>query len=157
MPYSSCLRLLFSATILGALLFPPEARSKINLSQEITGILKTQAEAWNKADLNGFMASYLNSPEMSYSSGGTEVWGFESLKKRYTKKYGTGIDTMGHLSFSDLKISPLGTMHALCLGHWHLERRERNKSLSGSFSLVLVKDHSAWKILHDHSSVKRND
>ena len=119
--------------------------------EEIPEVLKTQAEAWNQGDLDKFVASYLNSPDTSYTSAGKETWGFEALKKRYEDKYGTSKESMGKLSFSELKIFELGKNNALCIGHWHLKLKE---GMDGVFSLVFTRTDSGWKILHDHTSLR---
>ena len=118
----------------------------------VAAALKMQSDAWNRGDLDAFMTGYLHSPDTSYASGGTEVWGYEALRARYQKKYGTSRESMGTLSFSDLKTIMLGKQHALCIGHFHLERKDE-KPIDGIFSLVLVSTKDGWKIMHDHSSI----
>ncbi len=117
----------------------------------LPAVLKQQSDFWNKGDLDGFMKSYLNSPKISYTSGGVVVNGYEALKKRYVEKYGSKKDTMGQLSFSDLKITALGTKDALCIGNWHLERAKQ-PTLDGVFTLIFSKTNDGWKIIHDHTS-----
>lgn len=124
-----------------------------SVKDALPAVLKQQADFWNKGDLDGFMKSYLNSPKISYTSGGVVVNGYEALKKRYVEKYGSKKDTMGHLSFSDLKITALGTNDALCIGKWHLERAKQ-PTLDGVFTLVFSKTNDGWKIIHDHTSAK---
>lgn len=111
-----------------------------------------QAQAWNKGDLEKFMTGYLHSNETSYTSGGKIVWGYDALKERYEKRYGKSTESMGKLSFSDLKILDLEKNHALCIGHWHLEGAE-NKTYDGVFSLVLRHAKDGWKVIHDHTSL----
>lgn len=120
----------------------------------VKDLLTMQSEAWNNGDLDKFLTGYVNSNEISYVSSESEVWGYEALRQRYVKKYGESRDTMGELSFSDLKVQSLGAENALCIGHWHL-KREGKDTLNGIFSLVLVKTKSGWKILHDHTSVTK--
>lgn len=128
---------------------------KEKTNKEITLIettLQSQADAWNAGDLDKFMTAYLNSPEITFVSADGEMKGYEALEARYRKKYGTSRDTMGKLSFSDLQIKLLEKQHALCIGHWLVERPDHSK-LQGMFSLVLDKVDGAWKIIHDHTSL----
>jgi ketosteroid isomerase-like protein len=118
----------------------------------VKAVLDMQAAAWNRGDLETFLSGYLNTPDISYVSGSSEVWGYESLRKRYESKYGDKHETMGTLSFSDLKVQSLGSSHALCIGHWHLERSGQ-PAVEGIFSLVFAYSKSGWKIIHDHTSV----
>ena len=120
-------------------------------TEQIKAVLGAQADAWNKGDLDAFMTGYLQSPDTSYTSGGTEVWGYDALRQRYQNKYGASKDTMGNLTFSDLKVFDLGAKDALCIGHWHLEPHDKPQ-VNGVFSLVLVRARDGWKIMHDHTS-----
>ncbi len=119
---------------------------------QITATLQSQADAWNAGNLDEFMTAYLKSPQISFVSADGEMKGYEALENRYRKKYGTSKDTMGKLSFSDLQITELGRDHALCVGHWLVERAD-NQRLQGIFSLVLTKSDGSWKIIHDHTSL----
>lgn len=124
-----------------------------SVQDALPAVLKQQADSWNKGDLHGFMKSYLKSPQISYTSGGIVVNGYDALQKRYVEKYGSKKDTMGQLSFSDLKITELGTKNALCIGNWHLERAKQ-PTIDGVFSLIFAKTNDGWKIIHDHTSAK---
>jgi ketosteroid isomerase-like protein len=115
-------------------------------------LLQTQSDAWNRGDLDQFLTGYLRSDQTSFVSGGTEVRGYEALHDRYQKKYGNSRQTMGKLSFSDLKVQELGRNNALCIGHWLLERTDKT-TIGGIFSLVFARTKSGWKIMHDHTSV----
>jgi len=116
-------------------------------------VLENQCNSWNKGDLAAFMSAYLNSEQISFSSGGQVLHGYKALEERYRKRYGDNPESMGKLSFSGLELSELGKGRdtALVLGNWRLIRKEGD--LNGVFSLVLVKDGHTWKIIHDHTSV----
>ena len=119
---------------------------------EIEQTIHQQKESWNRGDLDGFMSAYLNSKDICYTSAGVEVWGYDALRERYQKKYGSNKDTMGKLDFRDLKITELSPKSALAVGHWHLDRKDASP-MDGTFSLVLLKKNNAWKIIHDHTSL----
>src|SRR5581483_208910 len=121
------------------------------LTEEITAVLTTQADAWNRGDIDSFMTGYLQSPDTSYAGNGTLVQGYDALRDRYIKKYGTERGTMGKLSFSDLKISQLGKDNALCIGAFHL-LRDNTPAIDGLYTLIFVKTPSGWKVIHDHTS-----
>ncbi len=114
-------------------------------------VLEMQSNAWNRGDLDEFLTGYLPSDETSYVSSGAEVRGIEALRDRYLKKYGDKRETMGKLSFSELKVQSLGRTNALCVGHWQLQRMDK-PTVGGIFSLVLARTNSGWKIMHDHTS-----
>ena len=45
-------------------------------------VLRTQQEAWNRHDLDGFMAGYLNSPDLTFFSGAKEASGWQATLDR---------------------------------------------------------------------------
>ncbi len=141
-----------ATSFMSALSEPPGS----DVKEAILSLLQAQNAAWNKGDLDAFMTGYLKSPDLSYTSGGKEVWGYDALRDRYQKKYGDSRGTMGTLSFSDTRVFELGGENALCIGHWHLVR-EKQSNLDGTFSLVLVHTKAGWKILHDHTSLLKNE
>jgi hypothetical protein len=53
----------------------------------IRKVLQSQVEAWNRGDLDGFMAGYWNSPALTYFSGARETEGWQPTLERYRKKY----------------------------------------------------------------------
>lgn len=127
------------------------AKEDSDAGKAVTEILNMQKDAWNKGDLDQFMSGYLHSPDISFTSGGKEVWGYDALKERYQKRYGQSKDTMGQLKFTDLKTFELGPKNELVIGHWHLDLA--SSSLDGVFSLIFVKAKDGWKIFHDHTSL----
>lgn len=131
--------------------------AEANAKEAVTSLLQLQNDAWNKGDLDTFMSGYLDSPDLSFTSAGKEVWGYEALRDRYQKRYGKSKESMGKLSFTDMKVTDLGPSNALAIGHWHLVRQSSNEKLDGTFSLVLVRTDKGWKIMHDHTSMLKND
>ena len=56
---------------------------------------------------------------------------------------------MGILSFSNIKVKPLGRKYAFVTGKWEIQRAETE--LKGIFSLVFQKFNHGWKIISDHT------
>jgi ketosteroid isomerase-like protein len=118
------------------------------LPKELSSIVQSQAEDWNRGDIDAFMKAYWKSEELTFSSGGTTERGWEATRKRYHARYPDRA-TMGKLKFSDLEVQALSNDAALMLGRWHLEREN---PAGGNFSLVWKKIDGKWLIIHDHSS-----
>jgi beta-aspartyl-peptidase (threonine type) len=137
---------------------PLIADDKVNdgekLAQVLTKILTTQASAWNKADINGFMDHYWKSEQLTFSSGGKTTRGWKATIARYKKRYPTA-KKMGRLTFDHLEFVALSDSVALVLGQWHLARDTDN--LGGNFSLVFRRIDGRWVIIHDHSSNLETD
>jgi beta-aspartyl-peptidase (threonine type) len=140
-------------TVLLALLVPP-ADSKqrprsSRAAREIRSVLDKQVASWNERNLEGFMAGYQRSPELSFFSGATRTAGWDATLARYRNRYQSEGAEMGKLDFSELQIELLGADHAFVRGHWHLKMAAGDQG--GLFTLILRKIGGAWKIVHDHS------
>jgi ketosteroid isomerase-like protein len=116
----------------------------------IRAVLDAQVVAWNKGDLEGFMAGYWKSPDLTFYSGKTKMRGWQATLDRYRKRYQADGREMGKLAFSELEIEPLTDNHALVRGRWQLTLKSDNPG--GLFTLVLKKLPEGWRIIHDHTS-----
>jgi len=126
-------------------------------SGKIESVLKTQADCWNDGDIEGFMETYWNSEDLTFSSSGKTTRGWQATLDNYKKSYPR--DKMGTLTFDGLEVTMLSEESALVLGKWHLsipqkdkKKDEADEKKDGNFSLVLRKLDGDWKIIHDHSS-----
>lgn len=117
--------------------------------QEILNVLHRQVDAWNQGDIAGFMDTYWNSEQLTFSSGGETERGWQATIQRYRTRY-PDKQTMGHLTFSNLEVTRLGDSAALVIGNWQLQRD--HDSPRGKFSIVLRHMDDKWLIIHDHSS-----
>jgi ketosteroid isomerase-like protein len=142
------MRQLFVAVLL---LFP----AVLNAQQgaEIQQVLSTQAAAWNRHDLQAFMAGYWNSPELTFFSGANAAHGWDAALERYHKNYQSEGREMGKLEFTGLQIEPLAPDAAFVRGAWKLTL-SNGKTPHGLFTLIFRKFPEGWKIIHDHSSAE---
>lgn len=115
----------------------------------IESLLAAQTAAWNRGDLHAFVASYAQSPRMTFvGAKGVIVRGRAALEERYRKSYPTG--QTGALTFDDLDMRRLGSDAYLVLGRWSLARPPDDPH--GRFTLVLERGPNGLEIIHDHSS-----
>jgi ketosteroid isomerase-like protein len=121
----------------------------------IVNVLHTQAQAWNRGDLEGFMDGYLEGPELVFTSGGHVRRGWQITYDKYKERYGTSPETMGKLSFSDLEVHPLGDTSAWVLGRWDLYGP--GGEAGGIFTLVMRRLNGSWVVVHDHTSSEPAD
>jgi len=117
----------------------------------IQDVLLTQQHAWNRHDLDAFMAGYWNSPDLTFFSGATEHDGWQAAMDRYRAAYASPGHEMGKLDFSDLRIEMLAADAAFVRGAWHLTMSD-GKTPHGLFTLIFRKFPDGWKIVHDHSA-----
>jgi beta-aspartyl-peptidase (threonine type) len=119
--------------------------------QAIQDVLDAQVTAWNRGDLEGFMAGYWHSDALAFFSGKEVMSGWQATLDRYRKRYqAEGRDKMGTLSFSDLQIDLLGPDSALVRGRWKLITSK--EPLGGLFTLLFMRKPEGWRIAHDHTS-----
>jgi beta-aspartyl-peptidase (threonine type) len=114
-------------------------------------VLRVQQEAWNRHDLDGFMAGYWNSAELTFFSGAKQTAGWQGTIDRYKATYASPGHEMGKLEFSGLRIEMLGADAAFVRGAWALTMPD-GKTPHGLFTLVFRKFADGWKIVHDHTS-----
>lgn len=117
----------------------------------IQKVLDDQAVAWNKGDLDGFMAGYWKSDDLSFFSGKDKTLGWKATLERYQKRYQAEGREMGKLTFSELQIEPLGADTAFVRGRWQVVMKK--ETLQGLFTLIVKKTADGWRIVHDHTSV----
>jgi uncharacterized protein (TIGR02246 family) len=121
-----------------------------NVGVAIRAVLDAQVAAWNHHDLEGFMAGYWNSPELTFFSGASETKGWEPTLERYRRSYQAEGKAMGTLSFSDLQVEALGPDAAFVRGKFQLVMPD-GKQPHGVFTLIFRKFPEGWRIIHDHT------
>ena len=115
----------------------------------IRAVLDKQVADWNRADIPAFVMSYA---EDCTFVGKELVQGRRQVEERYRKNYATP-ETMGSLTFSELKIKQIAKSAAVVTGTFHLLRSASGGGeKSGIFSLVFVCQAGVWRIVLDHTS-----
>ncbi|KIG17714.1 L-asparaginase [Enhygromyxa salina] len=118
----------------------------------VVAVLETQRAAWNRGDLDGFLAGYERSSALLFTSGAKIRQGFDETRDKYRARYGEARETMGTLAFEILDVRPLGQCAdaAIVLGRWALS--DTPEAGSGVFSVILERRAGPWLIVHDHTS-----
>lgn len=122
---------------------------------DVKAVWTAQVDAWNRGDLDGFMAGYWKSPDLVFFSNGTETRGWQETLDRYRARYQGEGKQMGTLDFPQLDLSMLGTEAVLARGRWRLKMSDGKES-SGMTSVIFRKLPEGWRIVHDHSSADGN-
>ena len=134
---------LILGTALSSALPDPEA--------DVRALLKRQQDAWNHHDLEGFMAGYWKSPDLTFFSGGNVTRGWQPTLDRYRQHYQSAGTEMGKLEFRNLRIEMLGSDAAFARGEYHLTMAG-GKTPHGIFTLIIRRVPEGWRIVHDHTS-----
>ena len=122
----------------------------------VRAVLDAQVAAWNKGDLDGFMAGYWRDDNLMFTSGDRITKGWDATRERYLKRYFTPdrdgkLADRGELSFGELQVESLSPTAVLVRGRYFLKVGE--KSDTGRFTLTFRKLPDGWKITSDHTSV----
>jgi len=125
------------------------AESDATNQTEIRAVMAAQVAAWNRGDIDGFMAGYARSESTEFVSGDKITRGWQTVRDRYRKKYDSR-EKMGRLTFSGIKVTSLGADAAIVLGRWQLIR-QRDKP-HGIFTLLFRRTPAGWRIVQDHTS-----
>ncbi len=115
----------------------------------IRKVMDDQAAAWNRGDIEGFMAGYWRSEKLTFISGNDVTRGWQQTLDSYKKGYNSK-EKMGFLTFSDLEFTILSRDAAIVLGSWALKREKDNPH--GKFTLTFRKFKEGWRIVMDHTS-----
>ena len=117
----------------------------------VRAVLAAQVAAWNRGDLEGYMAGYWRSPDLVFFSNGQETRGWQATLDRYRARYQGSGQQMGTLDFPVLDVLTLGPESAVARGRWRLKMAD-GKELTGMTTVVFRKLREGWRIVHDHSS-----
>ena len=116
--------------------------------ETIRNIMKTQSDAWNNGDVDGFMKYYWNSPELSFVSKNGISKGWQQVTDNYKKNY-PDKKAMGFLTFDQLVFEKMNPNAYMVTGSWHLQKEQE---VGGWFTLVFKKFKKDWLIVYDHTS-----
>jgi uncharacterized protein (TIGR02246 family) len=115
---------------------------------EIELLLRTQAEAWTRGDLEAFCSVYADDATFISPSGMTR--GRQAVLDRYRAKYKDKAG-MGTLTLTVLETrAPSSPGSASTIARWTLTWPDKPKA-EGLTLLVFTKTNDGWRILQDAS------
>jgi ketosteroid isomerase-like protein len=116
---------------------------------QIRSLLQVQMDAWNRGDIDAFMAGYWKSDKTAFVGATGITRGWQSVLDRYKKNY-PDRKAMGQLTFSALEVHVVCPDAAFAIGQFQLERE--NDKPSGIFTLNFQKCPQGWRIIVDHTT-----
>ena len=125
------------------------AKERKKIEVAIQDVFEAGCAAWNRGDLDGYLASYWDSDQTLWVSSGSRTRGSKAIEAAYKARFSTP-GQMGKLSLAELEIEVLTTADAIAFGHWMLVRED--KMAEGFFTVQLKKIQGTWLFVADHSS-----
>lgn len=124
-----------------------------NAADEIVAMLQASADAWNRGDLDGFLADY--DEDATFVGGSGMIRGRDEIRRRYVEGYWSEGTAPDRLAFQDIDVRVMGPRSATAVGRYILrDRRTNERTGTGIFTLLLARNNDGWRILHDHSSAE---
>lgn len=130
---------------------PLVAVDKSAAAKAIRNVMVQQQADWNAGHIPGFMAGYLNSPDLRFASGGSITKGWAETLARYQKHYDSPAK-MGRLTFDIKSVEVFSADYAMAFGRWELTRTADEIKPNGLFTLIFKNTPAGWRIVHDHTS-----
>ncbi len=115
----------------------------------IAAALQEAADAWNRADMRGHLAMYVDS--VTYMTPNGPRPGLAPIEATFTRHLWSNGRPKQELRFEQTAIRPLGADAALATGRFVLHGGGAPDA-SGWFTLVWVRTAAGWRAVHDHSS-----
>jgi ketosteroid isomerase-like protein len=125
------------------------AQEEENVPELINQIMQSEAEAWNRGDLNGFMEGYWRNDSLVFIGSRGLTYGYNHVLNNYKQTYPSR-SAMGTLQLNNELFRSLGPFNHWVAGRWTLLRD--HDTLSGYYTLVWRKINGQWVIVSDHSS-----
>jgi uncharacterized protein (TIGR02246 family) len=115
----------------------------------IRNVFEAGCAAWNRGDLDGYLASYWDSNKTIWVSNGSLRRGSKAIAAAYRARF-SAPSQMGKLNLLELDIDVLTAEDAIAFGRWMLVID--NTSSTGYFTVQLRKIEGAWLFVSDHAS-----
>jgi ketosteroid isomerase-like protein len=126
------------------------ARSRADLTAEVTTMFARSASAWNRGDLDTFMTDYLPGDRTTYVTSKGVIHGPAAIRERYAPRFAPG-GMHDSLSFEGIEVDPLAPDVINVIAYYVLMRGD-SLVARGPTSLVMVRQDGRLRIVHDHSS-----
>lgn len=124
------------------------SQTEIADKEAILSVLKTQENAWNQFDLEGFMQGYWKNDSLKFYGSKGVTYGWQKTLDNYKKGYPSKEYT-GTLNFSIEAITKIEENSYYVMGQFHLVRDAGNAN--GVFLIIFRKIEGEWKIIADLS------
>jgi uncharacterized protein (TIGR02246 family) len=117
---------------------------------QIAAMMARSAAAWNRGDLDAFVADYMPVPSTTFIGSRGIVRGPDAIRAVYAPRFAPG-GVRDSLSFENLEVDVLAPGVVNAIAYYRLSRGD-STTARGPTSLVMRWSDGRWRIVHDHSS-----
>ena len=130
-----------------------ESDSRVDSVGAAREVLELQRQAWNRADIDAFMASYWRGDDLRFAGGDQFRTGWQATIDRYRATYPDAA-AMGELDFELIEVRALAPDVVYVFGRWALQRDQDavDHRPHGLFTLIVEPKDGRWVITRDHTS-----
>ena len=125
------------------------ASQREEIEAAVRRVFEDGCAAWNRGDLDGYLASYWDSDKTTWISGGRLTRGKDAIVAACKARFAAD-GRMGELTVADLEIDVLTNADAIALGRWILN--QGGQLSTGYFTVQLKKIEGNWVYATDHAS-----
>lgn len=122
---------------------------------QVQDFVRKYVEVSNSADVTAGLEFISRRPEVSNAAMGEITRGFEAIRKEADEM--VGMEGRYKIAIGSMDVTMLGTSYALVVAPTSVtivDERGQAVQVRGAASLVLEKVSGAWKVLHEHYSLK---
>jgi uncharacterized protein (TIGR02246 family) len=118
---------------------------------DVTKVILAQERAWNKGDLDAYLAVFKDAPDTEAMLGGP-IRGLANIRSAFHINF-PNAQSMGTLEQSFVDVRPLGDDFAIATGRYHLSRPRKNGGdTDGTFIEVFAKTPQGWQVVFSQTS-----
>jgi uncharacterized protein (TIGR02246 family) len=130
---------------------PDQLYTATRLQLDVTKVLLAQQAAWNKGDLDGYIAHYKDAPD-TQAILGTPTRGLANIRLAFRANFPSR-EVMGTLEQDDIEVRALGDNFALATGKYHLSRPKKSGGdASGGFTELFEKTPTGWQVIFSETT-----
>jgi uncharacterized protein (TIGR02246 family) len=120
--------------------------------KSINDTLLKMLDRWNAHDIDGYLSTYWDSPQLLVIVQEEQYQGFQSLQSAYKSGY-PDPNTMGFTHPSRIQIKLIRQDLAIAVTWWMVSYSTSKAHVVGNTTMTFQKFPEGWKIITSHSSV----
>ncbi len=118
---------------------------------DVTKIVIAQETAWNKGDLDSYLAHFKDAKDTEAVLNGP-VRGLDNIRSAYHANF-PNREAMGQLEQSEVDVRELGPDFALATGKYRLSRsRKSGGDAQGTFTEIFEKTANGWQLVFSQNT-----